>query len=196
MPIIKSDEILRQFNNWLSEAQNTEPEYAEAMSLATATKDGYPSVRIVLLKGVSEKGFDFYTNLKSRKGQELADNPHAALCFHWKSLNKQIRIEGNIANIADDEADAYFASRPRASRIGAWASKQSQPMQDRFEFETRIAKFTAKFNIGDIPRPDFWSGFRLKPRRVEFWQEQKFRLHDRTIYIFEEDQWRQEKIYP
>lgn len=196
MSIIEIDEILLQFNNWLSEAQKTEPEYAEAMSLATATKDGFPSVRIVLLKGVSEKGFDFYTNLNSRKGRELADNPHAALCFHWKTLNKQIRIEGDISNIADDEADAYFASRPRASRIGAWASKQSQPMSDRFEFEKRIAKFTAKFNIGDIPRPDFWSGFRLKPRRLEFWQEQKFRLHDRSVYRFEDDQWSQEKIYP
>ncbi len=196
MSSIKFDEILAQFNDWLSEAQNTEPEYAEAMSLATATKDGFPSVRIVLLKAVGVHGFDFYTNLTSRKGRELADNPNAALCFHWKSLNKQIRIEGQVSVINDDEADAYFESRPRASRIGAWASKQSQPMTDRFEFEARIAKYTARFNIGDIPRPDFWSGFRLRPVRVEFWQEQKFRLHDRNVYLLDGDQWRQEKIYP
>ena len=189
-------EILGQFDAWLEEAKASEPAYAEAMSLATATKSGIPSVRIVLLKAFSELGFDFYTNLTSRKAGELTENPNAALCFHWKSLDKQIRIEGAIARISDEEADAYFATRPRASRIGAWASKQSQPMKDRFEFETRIAKYTARFNIGDVPRPDFWSGYRLIPRRIEFWQEKKFRLHDRTVFVLEGEHWGQEKLYP
>ncbi len=196
MSTTEINEILRQFDDWLTEAQKTEPEYAEAMSLATATKRGFPSVRIVLLKAVGVNGFDFYTNLTSRKARELTDNPNAALCFHWKSLDRQIRIEGAVSVINDDEADAYFASRPRASRIGAWASKQSQPMTDRFEFEARIAKYTAKFNIGDIPRPDFWSGFRLSPVRFEFWQEKQFRLHDRTVFRLENAAWLREKLYP
>ena len=196
MSITSYEEILAQFKDWLEEAQKTEPEYAEAMSLATASTPGMPSVRIVLLKAFSDEGFDFYTNLTSRKGRELKDNPNAALCFHWKSLNKQIRIEGLVAQVSDPVADAYFETRPRTSRIGAWASKQSQAMVDRFEFEKRIAKYTAKFNIGEIPRPEFWSGFRLVPNRIEFWQEQKFRLHDRTVYVIEENQWRQEKLYP
>lgn len=196
MSITKFDEILAQFNEWLEEARQSEPEYAEAMSLATATKMGLPSVRIVLLKAVSENGFDFYTNLTSRKGRELDENPNAALCFHWKSLNKQIRIEGTVAQVNDQTADAYFETRPRTSRIGAWASKQSQPMVDRFEFEKRIAKYTAKFNVGDIPRPNFWSGYRLEPNRIEFWQEQKFRLHDRAVYLLDDNRWRVEKLYP
>ncbi|NQW00512.1 MAG: pyridoxamine 5'-phosphate oxidase [Rhodospirillales bacterium] len=196
MDITDLGTILAQFNAWLEEANGTEPAYAEAMSLATASKDGMPSVRIVLLKAVSERGFDFYTNLTSRKGRELAENPNAALCFHWKSLDKQVRVEGSISAVSAPEADAYFASRPRASRIGAWASKQSQVMTDRFEFETRIAKYTAKFNVGDIPRPDFWSGFRLEPRRIEFWQEKKFRLHDRNVFVRDGDNWHQEKLYP
>lgn len=196
MSVTPYQNILQQFNDWLEEARQSEPEYAEAMSLATATKSGLPSVRIVLLKGVSEQGFDFYTNLTSRKGRELEENPNAALCFHWKSMNRQIRIEGTVSRISDPEADAYFASRPRASRIGAWASKQSQPMAGRFEFEKRIAKYTARFNVGDVPRPDFWSGFRLSPRHIEFWQEQKFRLHDRSVYDLDGDAWRMEKLYP
>lgn len=196
MPITNFDDILAQFNTWLDEARGTEPEYAEAMSLATASKSGMPSVRIVLLKAVSADGFDFYTNLTSRKGQELAENPNAALCFYWKSLNKQIRIEGTVSPVSNQTADAYFDTRPRASRIGAWASKQSQPMVDRFEFEKRIAKYTARFNIGDIPRPEFWSGFRLSPKRIEFWHEKKFRLHDRSVYELDQNQWRQENLYP
>ena len=190
------DEILGQFNTWLAEAQEKEPEYAEAMSLATATKKGLPSVRMVLLKAADERGFSFYTNLTSRKAQELHENPNAALCFHWKSLMKQIRVEGTITSVDDDEADAYFASRPRASRIGAWASKQSQPMHDRFEFEARLAKYTAKFNIGDIPRPEFWSGFRLTPSRIEFWHEKTFRLHDRNVYQLDGSDWHKEQLYP
>ena len=196
MPVTQFEEIRKEFDQWLKEAQEKELEYAEAMSLATASKSGMPSVRIVLLKALDDRGFVFYTNLTSRKGLELAENPNAALCFHWKSLNKQIRVEGSISAVADDEADEYFASRPRASRIGAWASKQSQRMKDRFEFDRRVAKYTAKFNFGDVPRPDFWSGFRLKPNRIEFWHEKKFRLHDRNIYFADGDAWRKEQTYP
>ena len=190
------NDILKQFNEWLKEAQGKEPEYAEAMSLATATKNGMPSVRMVLLKDVDERGFVFYTNLTSRKAQELNENPNAALCFHWKSLSKQIRVEGTVSLVNEKEADVYFASRPRASRIGTWASKQSQAMHDRFEFETRIAKYTAKFNIGDIPRPEFWSGFRLNPHRIEFWHEKTFRLHDRSVFLLDDGEWRMEHLYP
>lgn len=196
MSITSFDDILKQFNDWLDEARAKEPANAEAMALATATKSGVPSVRMVLLKGAGAQGFDFYTNLTSRKGGELAENPNAALCFHWKSMDKQIRIEGAVDRISDEEADAYFASRARTSRIGAWASKQSQPMEGRFEFEARLAKYTAKFNVGSIPRPEFWSGFRLNPVRIEFWQEQSFRLHDRTAYIWEGEHWRMENLYP
>ncbi len=196
MSITPFGAILKQFNEWLEEARSKEPANAEAMALATATADGIPSVRMVLLKGAGEQGFDFYTNLSSRKGGELAKNPNAALCFHWKSMDKQIRIEGPVSRISDEEADAYFASRARASRIGAWASKQSQPMEGRFEFEARIAKYTAQFNIGEVPRPDFWSGFRLNPNRIEFWQEQSFRLHDRSVYRLQDGDWKMEKLYP
>lgn len=196
MRVTQFEEIRKEFDQWLKEAQEKELEYAEAMSLATASKSGMPSVRIVLLKALDDRGFVFYTNLTSRKGLELAENPNAALCFHWKSLNKQIRVEGSISAVGDDEADEYFASRPRASRIGAWASKQSQPMKDRFEFEKRIAKYTTKFKFGYVPRPDFWSGYRLKPNRIEFWHEKTFRLHDRNIYFADGDAWRKEQIYP
>ena len=196
MPVTEFKEIRKKFDQWLKEAQEKELEYAEAMSLATASKSGMPSVRIVLLKALDDRGFVFYTNLTSRKGLELAENPNAALCFHWKSMNKQIRVEGSISAVADDEADEYFASRPRASRIGAWASKQSQPMKDRFEFEKRITKYTTKFKFGYVPRPDFWSGYRLKPSRIEFWHEKTFRLHDRNIYSADGDAWRKEQLYP
>jgi pyridoxamine 5'-phosphate oxidase len=196
MTVMKFKEIRQQFDEWLSDAQEKESEYAEAMSLATATKSGMPSVRIVLLKALDDRGFVFYTNLNSQKGRELSENPNAALCFHWKSVNKQIRVEGTVSAVDFAEADYYFASRPRASQIGAWASKQSQPIKDRFEFEKRIAKYTSKFNLGNIPRPDFWSGFRLNPNRIEFWHEKKFRLHERNVYLVNGDIWRKEKVFP
>jgi pyridoxamine 5'-phosphate oxidase len=196
MLTIKFKKIRQKFDEWLKDAQKKEPEYAEAMSLATATKGGLPSVRIVLLKALDDRGFVFYTNLTSRKGLELLENPNAALCFHWKSVKKQIRVEGTISAVDDTEADDYFASRPRSSRIGAWASKQSQPIKDALEFEKRIAKYTSKFNIGEIPRPDFWSGFRLNPNQIEFWHERKFRLHERNVYRADGDKWRMEKIFP
>jgi len=196
MTITMNTEILNQFKEWLGEAEEKEPNNPNAMSLATSTPEGMPSVRIVLLKEYDEHGFVFYTNLTSRKGQELAANPKASLCFHWKSLEKQIRIEGAIESVSEEQADAYFAGRPRTSRIGAWASKQSQAMEGRFEFEARIAKYTAKFGVGEVPRPDFWSGFRLMPERIEFWHEHAYRLHDRNVFVLDGANWRGEKLYP
>jgi pyridoxamine 5'-phosphate oxidase len=185
------------FREWFAEAEKAEPEYPNAMTLATADAAGRPSARMVLLKGVDEKGFVFYTNLTSHKGRDLAANPHAALVFYWKSLTRQVRVEGAVENVADAEADAYFASRPRLSQIGAWASKQSTPLEGRFELEKRVAKYTAKFNVGAIPRPEFWSGFRLVPARIEFWKEEAFRLHDRSLYTRADDGgWQMEKLFP
>ncbi|WP_135081974.1 pyridoxamine 5'-phosphate oxidase [Terasakiella sp. SH-1] len=180
----------------MKEAEESEINDPNAMSLATATKDGVPSVRMVLLKGADEDGFVFYTNLGSRKAEELLENPHAALCLHWKSLRKQVRVEGAIEPVSEAEADEYFHSRARVSRIGAWASKQSQEMEGRWELEKRVAEFTAKFGIGDIPRPEFWSGFRLKPRAIEFWSDQKFRLHDRVVYSQLDGDWVTKRLFP
>jgi len=184
------------FNQWMAMAEKSEPGDANAMALATTTTDGFPSVRMVLLKDVSDKGFVFYTNTTSRKGLELIANPNAALCFHWKSLSRQIRIEGPVETVDDDEADRYFHSRPRLSQIGAWASKQSQVLQGRFEFEQRIAKYMARFNVGEIPRPDFWTGFRVEPVRIEFWKDEKFRLHDRLVFERKDGHWQQHGLYP
>ncbi|MEZ5758497.1 MAG: pyridoxamine 5'-phosphate oxidase [Emcibacteraceae bacterium] len=185
-----------KFAEWFEEANKAE-DMAEAMSIATVDDQGRPSVRMVLLKDHGPDGFTFYTNLDSRKGQEITHNPNMAFCFHWKSLARQIRIEGAVSQVSDEEADAYFASRARDSQIGAWASKQSQPMEGRFEFEARILKYTTKFGIGAVPRPPHWSGFRLKPRRIEFWRDRKFRLHDRHIYkINDQGNWETEILYP
>jgi len=186
------------FANWFADAKASEPADPNAMTLATATPDGIPSARMVLLKDFDDDGFVFYTNLTSRKGGELAANPHAALCFHWKSLTRQVRVEGPLSPVSDEEADAYFASRPKLSRIGAWASKQSSVLEGRFELEGRIAKYTAKFNIGEVPRPEFWSGFRLSPRAIEFWQQEEFRLHDRLVYRRDDAAlpWRTERLFP
>ncbi|HPF45429.1 MAG: pyridoxamine 5'-phosphate oxidase [Alphaproteobacteria bacterium] len=185
-----------KFAEWFEEANKAE-DMAEAMSIATVDDQGRPSVRMVLLKDHGPDGFTFYTNLDSRKGQEIAHNPNMAFCFHWKSLARQIRIEGPVSQVSDEEADAYFASRARDSQIGAWASKQSQPMEGRFEFEARILKYTTKFGISAVPRPPYWSGFRLKPRRIEFWRDRKFRLHDRHIYkINDQGNWETEILYP
>ncbi len=184
------------FKAWLTDAEKSEPDNHNAMTLATADADGRPSARMVLLKDVDEQGFVFYTNLTSRKGGELIANPHAALVFHWKSLTRQVRVEGAVEAVSDQEADDYFHSRARLSQIGAWASKQSQPLEGRFELERRVAKYTAKFNIGTVPRPEFWSGFRVVPARIEFWQEEAFRLHDRTVYARAGDGWTTEKLFP
>ena len=185
------------FHDWLKLAEDKEPNDPNAMTLATATPDGVPSARMVLLKSADARGFVFYTNLGSDKAQELHANPKAALVFHWKSLRRQIRVVGDVEPVTDEEADAYYASRHRDSRIGAWASKQSQPLEGMFELEARVAKFAAKFAIGDIPRPEFWSGFRIKPVRIEFWHDRPFRLHERVVFTPAADGgWNKERLYP
>lgn len=184
------------FDAWFADAKASEPADPNAMALATTTPDGFPSVRIVLLKGLDRQGFVFYTNAESRKGVELKANPRAALCFHWKSLKRQVRIEGSIAQATDAEADAYFAGRPRDSRIGAWASEQSRPLDARATFEARIRQFDAKYPGEIVPRPPFWVGFRLTPTKIEFWQDRPFRLHDRLVFTPEGTGWAIERLYP
>jgi pyridoxamine 5'-phosphate oxidase len=174
---------LAHFTRWYDDARaHPGVEDVTAMTLATATRDGRPSARIVLLKEYGENGFVFYTNLNSRKGQELAENPHAALCFYWIPLARQVRVEGSIAAVSEAEADAYFASRPRARQLGAWASLQSSPLASRAELENRLAEMEKKFAGGEVPRPSHWSGWRLTPESIEFWQNDNARLHEREIY--------------
>ena len=191
-----TDDPIEKFRGWLSEAEAKEISNHNAMALATSTPAGRPSVRMVLLKDVDARGFVFYTNLESRKGGELAANPFASLCFYWKTLERQVRVEGAVQPVDPAEADAYYESRHRSSRIGAWASRQSRPLSGRFELEKRIAQYTAKCNIGHVPRPDFWSGFRIVPDRIEFWTEGAFRLHDRLVYHRAGQGWETERLFP
>lgn len=184
------------FESWLAEARDGEPNDPTAMAVATVDAQGMPSVRMVLLKDVGPQGFVFYTNFESRKGSQLLANPKAALLFHWKSLRRQVRVEGAVSRVSEAEADAYFASRPKDSQIGAWASQQSRPLEGRFELEKRVAKFAAKYGLGKVPRPAHWSGFRVAPERIEFWQDGAFRLHDRLVYHRTEPGWRTERLYP
>jgi len=193
---IAEDEPFAPFARWFELAATSEP-LAETMTLATATRDGAPSVRAVLLKGADRRGFVFYTNFESRKTEELFANPRAALCFHWKSLQRQVRIEGVVSVVSDDEADGYFTSRPRDSQIGAWASDQSRPVADRSELERRFASFSRQYaECSVVPRPAYWSGFRVAPERVEFWQERPFRLHDRVLFTREGERWRKQRLFP
>jgi len=171
-----------KFHAWMAEAVESEPVDPNAMTVVTATPDGRPSARAILLKGVDDRGFVFYTNKESRKSAELAVNPRIFLLFHWKSLARQIRIEGVVEHVTDAEADAYYASRPRISRLGAWASRQSRPLASRSELERRLADYEARYPGEDIPRPPYWSGYRVIPESFEFWQNMPFRLHDRTTY--------------
>lgn len=192
------DDPFELFSRWLTDAEAKEPNDPNAVAVATADAQGHPSVRMVLLKGHDERGFVFYTNLESRKGRDLAENPNAALLFHWKSLKRQIRVEGPVEQVSDEEADAYYATRARASQIGAWASNQSRPLAGRFELERRVGEFTAKFGFGKVPRPPHWSGFRVRPLRIEFWHDRQFRLHDRFVYTraHEGEPWQVEHLFP
>ena len=192
-------EPYRRFGEWMERAMAAGIPEPSAMSLATADAEGRPSVRMLLLKGFDERGFVFYTNLESRKARELAENPYAAICFFWQPLELQVRIEGVVERVSDAEADAYYASRPRGSRIGAWASRQSQPLTSYEELMARVQEYEARFTGDDIPRPPYWSGFRLDPGRIEFWQGRPSRLHERER--FDRDpgdpsRWRVQSLYP
>ncbi len=186
------------FETWFSEAKAQEPNDPNAMSLATVDADGLPDVRMVLLKGFDSDGFVFYSNAESQKGTELASNPKAAVVFHWKSLRRQVRVRGPVTAVSDAEADAYFESRPRDSRIGAWASQQSRPLESRFALEKAVAKYAAKYAIGAVPRPAYWRGYRIEPVYIEFWQDKPFRLHDRLIFRRDqpEGEWNTTRFYP
>lgn len=185
-----------QFDAWFAEAERHELNDPNAMTVATIGADGRPSARIVLLKAHDERGFVFYTNLESRKGQALAAHATAALLFHWKSQRRQVRIEGTVSHVADAEADAYFASRPRTSRLGAWASEQSRPLPSREALQSRLDVFDARFPDEHVPRPPHWTGLRITPERFEFWQDIEFRLHDRTVYEQTAEGWLVSKLYP
>ncbi len=193
-----ADEPLRLFSAWLTEATATEPRDPTAMTLATIDADGLPNARMVLLKGVDARGFVFYTNMDSQKGRELAVHPQAALVFHWKSLNRQVRVRGDVGRVSDAEADAYFATRPKQAQIGAWASKQSAPLESRLAFEKAVALYAAKYALGEVPRPPNWLGYRITPRAIEFWQERPFRLHDRIEFGREtlSAPWSKTRLYP
>ncbi len=194
----KVDDPLILFHQWMDEAQTAEPNDPNAMALGTVDDEGMPNVRMVLLKAVDARGFVFYTNYESAKGQELLGQKKAAICFHWKSLRRQIRIRGEVETVSDQEADDYYNSRDRGSRIGAWASRQSRPMSDRYELEREVAKKAAKFAVGSIPRPTYWSGFRLMPVAIEFWRDKPFRLHDRRLFTRNttDDSWSSQQLFP
>ncbi|MDQ0455077.1 pyridoxamine 5'-phosphate oxidase [Rhizobium paknamense] len=194
----ESDDPFALFASWLQDATTSEINDPNAVAVATVDETGLPNVRMVLLKEFDQRGFVFYTNFESRKGREILSQRKAAMCFHWKSLRRQVRLRGEVEVVSDEEADAYYRSRPLGSRIGAWASKQSRPLESRFALEKAVAEYTARFALGDVPRPPHWSGFRLKPVSIEFWHDRKFRLHDRIEFMREtpDAPWEKLRLYP
>jgi pyridoxamine 5'-phosphate oxidase len=193
-----AEEPLRLFAAWFEEARRAEPADPDAMAVSTVDRDGLPNVRMVLLKGFDERGFTFYSNRGSQKGQELADRAAAAAVFHWKSLKRQVRLRGSVEQVSDAEADGYFASRARLSQIGAWASKQSAPLESRLAFEKAVAQATARYGLGPVPRPPFWVGYRIVPTVIEFWHDRPYRLHDRVEFrrTAPDGGWIKTRLYP
>jgi pyridoxamine 5'-phosphate oxidase len=198
MGFTEREDPFQLFGEWYEDAKKSEPNDPNAMALATVDDSGLPNVRMVLLKDFDKDGFVFYTNFESQKGQEILATEKAALVFHWKSLRRQVRVRGLAERVSDAEADAYFKSRARDSRIGAWASQQSRPLKGRFELETAVAMYTAKYAIGEVPRPPHWSGFRVRPVSIEFWHDRPFRLHDRVVFRRAEPKggWSKDRLYP
>lgn len=195
-PLLTAEDPMALFADWMREATEKEPNDPNAMCLSTVDAEGLPDARMVLLKGVDPRGFVFFTNTQSAKGRELAANPRCALTFHWKSLRRQIRVRGDIEPVSSAEADAYFATRARSAQIGAWASDQSAPLEDRLALEKKIAKVGLKFGLGAVPRPPHWSGYRVLPVSLEFWRDRPFRLHERLVFHRAGDGWTTERLYP
>jgi len=193
---MRDNDPIAEFQSLFEKAKRSEPGDATACCLATAEADGRPTARMVLLKGVAADGFVFFTNYGSRKAAQLDANPRAALCFYWSSLDRQVRVEGPVERLDAAESDAYYASRPRGSRIAAWASKQSQPLASRADLVARVARLEAKYLGREVPRPDFWGGYRLAPERIEIWHNQLYRLHDRFVYRATSDGWDRQRLYP
>ena len=196
LALLPDADPLALFETWLREALKCEPNDANAMTLATVDAEGMPNSRMVLLKGVDAGGFVFYTNTQSAKGQELAANPKAALSFHWKSLRRSVRVRGDVEPVSDAEADAYFATRARPAQIGAWASDQSRELPDRFALEKRVAEVGLRFGLGKVTRPPHWSGYRVRPRTIEFWRDRPFRLHERLVFVRAGEGWGAKRLYP